>query len=739
MRIFYAISNEWFINNEVDSLVKRGHKVYIPRMGQVDVFTNVEAAKKYSCKNELPDVIEKYRYGEEFLGRDAIELINEHFDMVIMDYNKYLLQGCLMFCNIDFVLRPLTYFQNDILEQKIIDDLGYWAIKLMERKWRHFHISTFMKKTSRFIDKFRVDMPFFMTKKEIKLCPDGNILGIFNQLKTNNDSYLKCKQFCDNFNDLPHIAKGKQLIPVGDKKDVVNIELDSGFDKTLARHSVLYYERIEDEFPVHVFEAFSLGVPVIYMKDSIIDLFSKRTMTGACDSIDECKRKCKKALRNKSFYKRIVQDQFAYIEDLAIRNDRIINNTHFTKCIGDKINAGSKVGIIVPTKESVLLEYSISFAKALKKGAELLGEKTEFVFACVEDIPYCDDSKVNHIYDAGIGIRRFKWEEIDGERGQIIYRSQGHLEVKKQEKRIIANDSIRLFEECDCIIYMSDQIPGYIFATHPYAIVLDGYMRKYLLGNYSRVDCKYSNGNARFASVDFALSTEVLNQAIQKGGIERSKVIRLPLMLNKVENVTRKPYFCKAINYFTWVTDASLMKNHIHVFEALVDYYESGGECDCVLIGNNMDIYEKNKMKCPSNEYQEIIKNIIKGSRLLKKHMHILGDMNRDSYINLLQNSKFVFKSDNISVSLKAVIDSAMLGVKSLCIEDDLLKRAMEELPLNISFYDGQNSCDLLCKLKEMDHMDMAVTKNECLLQHTIDNEELCMSIYRTIRNYLPI
>lgn len=240
MNILYAINNEWFIENEAETLVEKGHNIYIPRMSQIDVNTNRTWVAKGKIDNAVVEKLEKLIEPGRAIDRETIDIINANFDIVIMDYDKYLLQAILMFCNISVVLQPVAYYAEDTLFQKIIDEIGFWAIKAMEKKDGKFHINTYMKKHSRFIKKYYCDVPLPLKKEKTTVTCEKKVLAIYNEIRTNATANSKLQEYNKEFEDIPHIAVGKQIIPVSGSKDIQTIAAESKLSDIVDKFAVLY-------------------------------------------------------------------------------------------------------------------------------------------------------------------------------------------------------------------------------------------------------------------------------------------------------------------------------------------------------------------------------------------------------------------------------------------------------------------------------------------------------------------
>ncbi len=744
MNIFYAINNEWFVENEIKAFAEKGYNIYIPQMSQISIYSNYGAVSNNSISEEIVNLLDKYDYGKEVICREAIDIINKNFDLLIMDYNKYLLQSVLMFCEINVILKPIGYFSEDTLLQTIIDDIGYWGVKMMEKKWDKIRISVFMSKHSRFIDKYYAETPLYLPKCTVAKRKEEKVLAIFNEVKTNDKVNEKFIEFCDIFKDIPHEARGKQLIPIFNSVNILSIEANEKFSDIIENYKVLYFDQIEGEFPSYVFDAFAVGVPVVYLTGGIIDLFTDTKMTGACTSAEEGKKLCKRICKDRKLARKIIQEQYALIEKISERNNVIeeIIVDFYKRKIKNDVKSPRKLGIIIPVEYTRgVVDYSINFAKAIQNGARLCGENMVVVFAYLDHATYTEKKCFKDMAEKNILVRNFKWEIMDANRANILFKTQGFFGINPLPNYLIANDGISSFEDCDCIVYMSDKIPGIVYASHPYAVVLHDYVQRYFPEENQKQLENYYIENSRFAAINFTTSQATKTEAVQYAGIEKSRVQLLPRFFGQNERSCRDPIVDKYEKYFVWPTSSHPHKNHKFALEALAEYYETGGVIECIITGENIQFNKKRKGDIRQDGYAQEIQEIINKSKALKKHIHFLGDLPQPKYINVLQNARFVFHPGSADNGNGAAFDAAMLGVPTISCDYEAMKDMDLTMGLNLIFFE-QGDSEALCKLffqQENQYDRKSLPSSAELQKFTIEDEKLCMDMYKIMHNYLPI
>lgn len=737
MNIFYAINHEWFIENERKVFEANGHHVYIPQMGQISIYTDRTLVNHMWMKKELIDKLERYRYGEEVLCREAISLINEHFDLVIMDYNRYLLQGCLLFCDIKMVMRPVGYFRRDTLLQKVIDDIGFWAVRLMERKWEQFRINVFMLERSRFIDKYYIGYPLYVQEYKETKGKEGKVLAIFNEVKTNERVNEKYQEFCKEFTDIPHVAAGKQLIPIYNNKELRNIDADAKFSEIIRQYKVLYYAPIEEEFPSYVFEAIAAGIPVVCKKEGILEIFSDIKFPGVCESLKECKRLCKKLCADDEYARLFVRKQYAFVEDIDQHN-RTCEQEITEFCEEKNKNVMTKrikkMGIVIPGKYSEeIADFSVMLAGAIAKGAALCGTELEVILAYMDHKSNKNQVCFREFCKTGQFVRTFKWEKIQDSRADILFQIQGYFGLKTQPSYIVANDSMNSFEDCDAILYMSDQLPGNLYAPQPYAVFINHYAKRYVPQIRHDALEKYGMENARIAAINFTIGKSVQREAVQYAGIEKSRVRILPWIFEIVEHNTSSSAAKRYGKYFVWLID--IYDNYKFIIQTLSMYYEKGGSLTCVVLAKDIQRSE-------TKNYVKMIRKMIKDSHIRNKHIRICKDMPKKEFGDILQNAKFVlFSGYSDHYGSKVAFQSAMLGVPMLSGGCDTVKELSDRMGLRTVFYDHSNQEQLQKLLFQEEKCVNESMAESCfhLEKYTVQNNNQCINLYKAVHNYLPI
>ena len=114
--------------------------------------------------------------------------------------------------------------------------------------------------------------------------------------------WFKCK-----YGHFPHLITGKQGIEVPDPM-VAGFVSDTEMQRLFREMQVMYYHSREPRhIHYHPLEAIAHGMPVIYMRGGLMELFDTGSQIGACDTDDEARSKIQAVLNSDMAFIREVQ------------------------------------------------------------------------------------------------------------------------------------------------------------------------------------------------------------------------------------------------------------------------------------------------------------------------------------------------------------------------------------------------------------------------------------------------
>lgn len=752
MRIFWAFNNKWLIENEIPELIKRGYSVYIPKIPVLssDSIVTYKFDNQLGLPKDVLDGLNNHDFFSQITKRSTIDIISTYFDVVIMDYNHYLLQSLVLFYTNKIILRPMEYTDKFNLTERLKDDLGFWVLKEIEKMKDRFVVSLYCGKSQNKNDviskEYGMQYPYILPviNEEISTNKERDILFICPEIKTNETNYENYKKFEKEFKNFSYDIIGKQLIPVINNSRVTNLKPDDKYIDYLKNYKVLFYiPGNEKDIPHFLFDAFCIGLPVVFLRGGVMDIFNTMSFTGRCDNLEEAKRICNKILtaHGDRLANKIAKEQKNLLNRLNEKNavlwdefEAYVEKT--TKTI-EKRN--KKLAVIMPREYTGgVLDYTFRLIYALKRGAQLKGNDFEIVFGHLQHEAFEKKDFFKDLRDMSIPIRSFRWDEMDRERINEALQIQGYCFNDLNERYVTVNDDITFFEDCDCLLFTADRIGCELYTTVPYGMILHDYIQRYIPRIMGNISDKCFMETARRSISNFTTTHVVKKDSIQYAGIEEHRTQLIPLFFGKIDEIKEDPKWMNDIgDYFIWSTNPSAHKNHLFALNALIKYYEDGGSIKCIITGADTDKFTK-----PSGDpYIDEVRNIIRQNKVLRKNLIILGNMPKKSYLKTLKKAKFFFHPGCADNGNGTAFDAAVLGVPTLSCDYPAMRNMDEKTKMNMQFFelnDVNGLVDLLFKQEKRKEKWNMPTRQE-LEKFIVTDDKLCTEIYEIFYQYMPI
>ena len=287
--------------------------------------------------------------------------------------------------------------------------------------------------------------------------------------------------------------------------------------------------------------------------------------------------------------------------------------------------------------------------------------------------------------DSDIPIRFYKWKKIPLEENEML-RELSRLPALREKNLLngIMDDHVNCFCECDRWLFVSDRFfSGIPIPLRPYSVVVYDFLQRYM--PFQLLPPKFENlytHSTRQAESLFVTNPETANDMIVYNGVSSKKIFLLPFEftadeMKKYSALNRAPFKSKR-PYIVWACNRGWHKNHVRVLHALIRYYsEFCGQLEVYITGvetSDLD-YKKNSRKekdknagkkkaeaaLPQHivEFRELFK---KNKEILKKNVHIKGEMDRYSYFDLLSGAEFLLLSSLSDNGAFGAVEAAWLG-----------------------------------------------------------------------------
>lgn len=763
MRIFWGFNDQWLVKNEIPMLVKLGHSVYIPKIPQI----KVQSCVTYDYDSDLMiekdelDALNRCNFYEHICGKDILNICSKYFDMAVIDYSRCMLENFLLFYKGIIVLRP-TACRKINYTQLIYNDIGFWALRYIATKRERFFFARLDKNRIDAADAicrdFRIDLPC-ISMGEKKICSNKKgILYICNGIKTYPKAYDEYLLVKKEFKGLDITVIGKQITAQTNEEDILNIDTNADYSEIVGKYRcLLYVSAEEEEFPFYLFDALRMGVPIVFLAEGILDEILGTQIGSRCKTIRDAVKLCKKLLNgNDAIRKNILDEQDqAYVNFLKIQNKNFESLQKYMRyweqnkgTVREKVK---RIGIIMPNAYTGgVLDYTERLIYALKKGSEICKENIEIVFGYVKHPSYEKRDYFKKIRELGVAVREYIWEIVSVQRVRTSYLYQGYDLYLKDAEYMALNDGMSYFEDCDVLLFAADRINAELYSNVPYGMILHDYIQRYvpeILGESFELALPFLK-SARGALGCFTTTEDIRQEAMMFAGVEGSRIHLLPLFFGAVDNLYDKKGCmdkdCQdedQYDYFVWSTNTARHKNHHFALEVLLQYFENGGSLKCVMTGANTDKFDIENEVLEKDSYIEEIRDIFKSNPILQESIIIKGNLPKQRYFKVLSGAKFFLNTSCNDNGNGTAFDAAMLGVPTLSCDYAAMRNMDRVTSMNMHFYSNNNVDDAVRAVREMeekvDFIDMP-SREELRKHVVVDNETLCLKIYKVICQFLP-
>ncbi len=755
-RIAWLYNHSTLIKSEVPMLIELGYEVYVPKKPPFDVSIAVD----WSLDNQLTmsqdeiDILNKIDFYDQKIPREAMDIMNKNFDAVIFGIFIEPLKSLVMGFHGILIFHPFG-LENGTSYTDIIElRAGVWLLKEIEklgnRFWFGQSYDNLMEIECDFFKKRAISLPIGMKDISISDRWTGNaqkMLFICPRIKINSYYEKIYREFKKEFADIPHSIGGAQPIDVENDNTVIGFLNQKDYENLYPSHSVMFYHSQEERHVhYHPFEAIKCGLPLVYMAGGLLDKLGGENLPGRCKSIKEAKSKCKRIIKGDiKLADKLRNTQAILLEKMSYeycmevwkKSMSIIEN--ISKNTDLRYSRTKKLGILLPAEYTGgVLDYTVRFIYALKKGIELHNDNIEIIFGYLDHANYDEYDYFKKLKDLNITMRKFKWESISFKRVEESLKILGYSTPFYNETYSVPNDNIRHFEDCDFILFMADRVPEKLYINQPYGVVIHDYIQRYLPSHLGNIYEKPVIELVRGAEVVLTTTETTKMDCVQYAGVRENKIMIVPLFFDTISKVKNGYIEKKIDNYFIWSTNISKHKNHKIALRALSEYYANGGNMKCCVTGVHTDLFDL-KNKETHNDYVNQIRDIIRNDKLLRKNIIFYGNLPKNNYIFLLQNAEFLLHAGFGDNGNGTAFDAAMLGVPTISSDYPAMRNIESVLKIGIRFFNKNDSEDLKNLLIDAQN-NCKVYKSKLpsfdeLKKFTVQNFDLCNQIYEITKN----
>lgn len=360
-----------------------------------------------------------------------------------------------------------------------------------------------------------------------------------------------------------------------------------------------------------------------------------------------------------------------------------------------------KIGLFLPVYyEGGSFRIAKLYAKLLKHYADQSGQKLEIVFGNTEG-KYDYDTDLNDLAEIGIEIRYLEMKKISSTEARYLTKFL-NLPPEPFEKFkgdfIVPYDRGNGYLDCDFWFFMVDRIFGTVLPVRPFGIFATDFIQRYVPDifdplMYTQQDTLTTlYRNFRNADLAFACTPGTASDLVSYVGREKEIVVLDPLFDDSfIKNKHFGPRMPSG-DYFVWVTNGTIHKNHERAIKALDRYYSKyNGKLKCVVTGVYTHFFNPDLDRNTYSQlhpYLRLINDKIAQNEVLKKNLLIKGNIPDSEYQEIVSKSRFLWHNVIADNGTFSVIEAARMGVRSLSSRYPQQESIESKFNLGMKFFD---------------------------------------------------
>ena len=385
-----------------------------------------------------------------------------------------------------------------------------------------------------------------------------------------------------------------------------------------------------------------------------------------------------------------------------------------------------KIGVFLPVHyEGGSFRLAKLYAKLLKKYADSNKVDLQIVFGNTNG-QYNVETDMADLKELGIEIRYLEMKKMSHEQARQYY---GYLKLnvldipEQNEEFVVPYDRANGFQDCDFWLFMVDRIFGTVLPLKPYGIFATDFIQRYVPDIFDEkmyADQKLLTTiyrNFRNADLAFACTDGTAKDLLTYVGRSGPIVLFDPLVDDTFIKNKRSGPCTPSGDYFIWVTNGTIHKNHERALRALKSYYEKHrGKLKCVVTGVHTHFFDPKMgrdLYGQLHPYHRKINDIIGQSSSLLDNLVIKGNISDDEFQKLVSGSRFLWHNVIADNGTFSVIEAARMGIRSLSSRYPQQVYIDRKFNLGMNFFDPFNVAEAADKLIEMEKNETPYTPPE--------------------------
>lgn len=376
-----------------------------------------------------------------------------------------------------------------------------------------------------------------------------------------------------------------------------------------------------------------------------------------------------------------------------------------------------RIGVFLSVPyEGGSLRLAKIYAKMLMRYGKENCVDLKVVFSNTEG-SYNVERDLQDLVDEGIEIRHFEWKFFNSseavEYSDFLKIPCGRLNMQ-DTTYCVPYDRSSGYLDCDFWLFMVDRIPGVVLPFRPFGIFATDFIQRYIPDIFPTECYEGKNSfllnifrNFRNAHATYACTPKTVEDLKDYVGRFGSITELEPVLDDSFLDLKKESLKKEGEDYFVWVTNGTIHKNHERALSSLVKYYtQHGGRLKCVVTGVQTASFDPNlesSFKNNMHPYLRRVNEIISGESVLRDNIKIMGNIPDARYRDILAGAKFLWHNVLVDNGTFSVIEAAKLGVRSLSSRYPQQEYIDQHFDLGMEFFDPYNIADAALKLKLME------------------------------------
>lgn len=766
-RVLWLLNHTTLRKFEVPMLVNMGFEVFIPKIYQYEFGDlSASVTYEYDSTLSIPDqdlkLLNQTDFYREVIPQEVAEIMNRYFDMAIfgafVPQIKMLVRifkGILLFqaFGLDKTMTYTKLFSHS--ETTLFDEIRACE----DRFWFGASYENLAEVEDVFFIRQNLYLPIGLRKDTVRRVwrgGDSRILFIGPKIMTNpyyRDIY---RQFKRDFGDLPHVIGGAQMVSVTDDPAVLGFVPQEQYEYNMRSLAAMYYHSREPRhLHYHPLEAVAVGMPLVFMAGGMLDNLGGRDLPGRCRTTAQAHRLLGRLSKGDiRLAEKIIEPQGVLMEPFkreyctqkwkeGLDTIFVAQNTASLRRTG---KSPYRIAIVIPQAYTGgVLDFSVRLSLAIQTGAREYQEDVEVVLCHRDEPVYQEKDYFRQAREQGIKVRPYKWVHKKREWFQTLHKLQDDLDSGTLTKGYVIEDGVSNLSDCSYVIFTSDRIPAPYFLKQRYAVVVHDTIQRYVPAMFDKdyeIDRQCANRQAEQVLVT---TPQMKESAIQYIGIPEERVRMIPQIFDSVQ-VGDGFQLSQLKPFFLWGTNSSRHKNHKIALKGLSRYYAEGGTLKCVITGANSALLDpkgkdlseddayldskgkmregadawlrlrnkaleeddthskpKDKILSKGTTYIEEIREQISENIFLKRNLKFYGELEKDTYLQLLKRAKFTFHPGYADNGNGVCVDAAQLGVPTLTADYPAMRYMDERMDMQFTYFDPHDAESISDGLKYME------------------------------------